>query len=65
MKLSKQLSKKPKLLAIGDEVFWPEKNSDFVVIKYGFNHYYLKSLDSDQVYLVNQRKIEKSRKIVS
>lgn len=61
MRLSRQVRPGPHKYQVGDEIFWPEKKQSFVVIKHGFNHYYLRpSTDPspEKIYLVNRRKVE-------
>jgi hypothetical protein len=57
VKLSKQTERKPHRYQVGDEVVWKE-DKKYVIIKHGFNHYYLKPIDGDRLHLVARRQIE-------
>jgi hypothetical protein len=57
MKLSKQTERKPHRFQVGDEVVWKEDRK-YVILKHGFNHYYLKPIEGGPTHLVSRRQIE-------
>lgn len=56
-KLRELESKKVFQFQIGDEVQYQGSES-FVVLKHGFNHYYLRDLKKDRIILVKRSKLE-------
>jgi hypothetical protein len=44
------------IFQVGDEVQY--QGSGFVVIRHGFNHYYLRDLSSEQIILVKRSRVE-------